>query len=325
MKKYHISDNDLDGVSALDLSELAFGEEVTTVASTTRTIDPMVQDFVENQWDKDTLLIITDLSIDSRELADAIDEKVKEGYQIVLIDHHPTAFWLNDYSWATVVNVENGVKTSATTMYLDYLNQNHDFINTQMILDYTQLVREYDTWDWFYVGIEVNGVKQPNYRSKRLNDLLYIIGEKKFRHMVVEKLSDPRHCNFLFSLSEKDEYVLDVEQYRIEAYIKQKKEEMKVIPFTLNDREYQVAVMTTERYHSELGNAICRDFEHVDFVAMSEVGRMKISFRASKSDVDTSVVAKHFGGGGHAPASGCGLNGTTMPIFLQPLLETSKN
>jgi len=317
MKKIHISDNDLDGVSALFLSNLAFKkEELKVIASTTRAIDSLVESIVENEWDKETLLIITDLSIDSRQLADKIDRKVKEGYSIALIDHHPTAFWLNDYSWATVVNVENGEKTSATTMYLDFLKQQHALKESSIVDDYAELVRSYDTWDWWYVGVEVEGKIVPNYRSKRLNDLLYIVGKDYFEKMVLEKLNSKIDA---FHLDEKEEFLLDIEQYRIEEYIEKKKKELKVIPFVL-DKEYQTAVIIAETHVSELGNVICREREDVDFVSMIDVGKGKISFRASKSHVDVSVVAKAFDGGGHASASGCDLNETTIPVFLKPFL-----
>lgn len=321
MRAYHISDNDFDGVSALYLSERAFGENVVMVASTTRTIDPMVQEFVENVWDKDTLFIITDLSIDSKELADAIDQKVKEGYQMALIDHHPTAFWLNEYEWATVENVQDGVKTSATSMYADYLEKEHDLYRSPIINDYVELVRKYDTWDWFNVGVVENGKQVPEVRAKRLNNLLYMIGEDSFADMVISKFNQGHGVQGKkFELDKEQEYLLNAEQHRIEEYIKAKKEEMIIVPLTFSGRTYQVSLFSAEQYNSELGNEICRTYEEVDFVAMSNVGRGSISFRASKPDVDVSVVAKLFGGGGHAPAGGCDLNSETAPHFLMPLL-----
>lgn len=325
MNVYHISDNDLDGVSALYLSELTFPKEnLKVIRSRTRTIDKMVKEFVENKWDKNTLFVITDLSIDSQELAELIDQKVKEGYQMKLIDHHPTAFWLNEYSWATVVNEENGVKTSATSMYFDYLKEHHGLDVTDLLADYVELVRQYDTWDWFNVGLIVNGEKVPNERSKRLNDLLYIVGKDRFRESVLEKLqNDPDYESFSFT--EKEEYILDVEQYRIEEYIASKEKQMKTTEFTLDERSYQVGLIIGENYHSELGNAICREHPEIDFVVIMDVGRHKISFRATKTDVDVSVVAKHFGGGGHAPTAGCPLNENSIPVFLQPLLPKSKS
>jgi oligoribonuclease NrnB/cAMP/cGMP phosphodiesterase (DHH superfamily) len=315
---YHISDNDWDGVSALYVSELAFGETVKTVASNVRKIDEVVQKYVENKWNKDTLLLITDLSIESKELADVIDQKVREGYSMLLIDHHPTAFWLNEYSWATVTNVDNGVKTCATTMLYDYLVKNGYLSKTAIVNDYVELVRQYDTWDWWYVGVEVNGEMQPNYRSKKINDLLWIIGRKSFGDRVLSALKSDGD---VFNLTEREEYLLEVEQYRIDEYIKKKKAEMKLAPFSFEGREYQMAVMVADKYVSELGNVICKEREDIDFAVMIDIGKLKISFRATKEDVNTGLIAKSFGGGGHAPASGCDLDVVTTPVFLQPLFE----
>ena len=50
---------------------------------------------------------------------------------------------------------------------------------------------------------------------------------------------------------------------------------------------------------------------------------VKISWRALEQGVDVSIVAKHFGGGGHAAAAGADIPGTLSEI--QPLvLKTTK-
>lgn len=173
MKSYHISDNDLDGVGCLYLGELAFSEDSTFIASPTRDIDEMVREFIHNEWDKETLLIITDLSV-GEEVAVEIDQKVQEGYQAVLLDHHPTALELNKYDWATVkITNEEGEKVSGTSLFLQYLNENHNFMNTRMILQFTELVRSYDVWDWAKTG---------NQQAKRLNDLLYMLAGTASAH-----------------------------------------------------------------------------------------------------------------------------------------------
>lgn len=310
MKAYHISDNDLDGVGSLYLSELVFTKDSTFIAAPTRNIDGMVRKFMGN-WDKDTLLIITDLSV-SEEVAIEIDNRVKEGYQAVLLDHHPTALALDKYEWATVkIQNEEGEKVSATSLHLQYLNENHNLLYTRMILQFTELVRSYDCWDWKITG---------NQNAKRLNDILYIVGRDRFRTLMLNKLTDPMH-HLKFEFNELEEYLLDVEQERIQLYVQDKEKQMKVITFLQHGREYKVGVLTVERYHSELGNILCTKYPELDFVAMTDLTFKKISFRANKPSIDVSIVAKEFDGGGHPPAAGCSLNPVTSATFLLPLLS----
>lgn len=137
---------------------------------------------------------------------------------------------------------------------------------------------------------------------------------------MMEKLTDPKHHK-KFKFNKLEEYLLDVEQERIQLYVEDKKKQVKVIQFLLNERTYTIGVLTVERYHSELGNILCTQYPEFDFVAMTDMTFKKISFRANKTDVDVSVVAREFNGGGHPPAAGCALTPVTAEVFLSPLIS----
>lgn len=47
-------------------------------------------------------------------------------------------------------------------------------------------------------------------------------------------------------------------------------------------------------------------------------GHVKVSWRGLEKGVDVSIVANHFGGGGHAPAAGATIKGQLDE--LQPLI-----
>jgi len=311
VKIFHISHDDLDGVGALQLTKLAFSPEqiLGTKPTPIKNIDKDVEKFVRTKWEKDTLFIISDLSV-NEEVAKLIDKKVQEGYQVQLIDHHPTALWLMEtYDWATVIP-ENGQKTCATQLYLNYLVEKGYLTPSSIIKDYVELVRSYDVWDWY----------PDNLRAKELNDLLYIIGRNSFDEFVLARLQNDSLKEETFSFGEKEVYLLEVEQTRIEKYIKQKEKELTKVHHTIDGRDYLVGVIAIENYHSETGNDLCRKEEDMDFIAMVDVGKQKISFRTIKEDVNVSLIAKFFGGGGHPKSSGCTLYEETISLFLNPIV-----
>jgi oligoribonuclease NrnB/cAMP/cGMP phosphodiesterase (DHH superfamily) len=81
---------------------------------------------------------------------------------------------------------------------------------------------------------------------------------------------------------------------------------------------YKVGVTNQSDHASEVGSAICT-LEGVDFgivYCITRDNEVLLSLR-SVGNFDTSVIAKHFGGGGHANASGCRLKLEDLPKFLK--------
>lgn len=80
------------------------------------------------------------------------------------------------------------------------------------------------------------------------------------------------------------------------------------------------AVNANNLFSSELGSKLCRlDDEHKYAItfAFVEKNRVKCSIR-STDDLDCSLIAKHFGGGGHPQASGFNL---TFEQFQKYILK----
>lgn len=82
-----------------------------------------------------------------------------------LLDHHQTALHLNQYEWGKVVlEDEQGLLTSATSLFYQYLVMHGLLEKTDVLTEFVELVRQYDTWEW-----ERNG----NYQAQRLNALFF--------------------------------------------------------------------------------------------------------------------------------------------------------
>ena len=57
-----------------------------------------------------------------------------------------------------------------------------------------------------------------------------------------------------------------------------------------------------------------RGVEAAALLREEEPGRFRVSLRSRGDDVDVSAVARHFGGGGHAQASGCRIEGEAAAV-----------
>ena len=80
--------------------------------------------------------------------------------------------------------------------------------------------------------------------------------------------------------------------------------------------DYLAGIVYAESYHSELGNELGKEYPHLDYIAMLNMGGKRISLRTIHDHVDVSEVAGHYGGGGHAKAAGCSLTNEAYKQFV---------
>lgn len=277
---------DLDGVSCEILGKIAFGEDIDVVRCGYGNIDDKVEEFINSDEEYDKLFI-TDISV-KKELADALNNVSDK---VILLDHHKTALWLNEYPFALVqVEDESVGKMCGAYLFYEYLKKNHkEFDDTPALKLFIDYVRMYDTWEW--------KEKYDNIIPKRLNDLMYIDGPNEFIDKMVYRLG-----NNLFILDDTDLMKLQIEQTYINSYIAQKNETLMI-----NDDlfpEYTVGITFADKYISELGNKLCELHPELDFVVLINMSTLTVSYRTVKDDLDLSDIAKRFGGGGHPKASG---------------------
>ncbi|MEQ6389332.1 oligoribonuclease [Bacillaceae bacterium S4-13-58] len=306
-----MSHNDLDGVSCGILAKLAFGDDVQVRYHSISSLDRDVENFVE-QGNKDIFLLITDLSV-SEENALRLQEFYELGGMVQLIDHHKTALFLNDFNWGKVVVENEGKLTSATSLLYDYLVANEFLTPSLAISEYVELVRQYDTWEW---------EKNQNEKAKRLNSLFFLVSIETFEEKMLQRLTGSDSFDF----DDFEKKILEMEEEKIDRYIRRKKRE---VTQTKIDGKY-VGIVYAEQYHSELGNELGKEFPHLDYIAILNIGGKRMGFRTIHDDVDVSAVAGNYGGGGHEKASGASMNQQAYDEFvaktfsMQPLREDAK-
>ncbi|GAA3325677.1 hypothetical protein GCM10020331_058540 [Ectobacillus funiculus] len=78
---------------------------------------------------------------------------------------------------------------------------------------------------------------------------------------------------------------------KIKRYVRKKKKR-ELIQTTIND--LCVGVVHAESYHSELGNELGKEYEHLDYIAIVNMGGRKVGFRTIHDSVDVSEIAGFF-------------------------------
>ena len=294
---------DLDGVSCEILGKIAFEEDINVVRCNYGDIDAKVEEFINSAEEYDKLFI-TDISV-NKEIADKL---LSISDKVILLDHHKTALWLNEYPYALVqVEDESIGKMCGAYLFYEYLKKNHkEFDDTPALKLFIDYVRMYDTWEW--------KEKYDNIIPKRLNDLMYIDGPNEFIDKMVYRLG-----NNLFIFDDTDLMKLQIEQTYINSYITQKNETLMV-----NDDlfpGYTVGITFADKYISELGNKLCELHPELDFVVLINMSTLTVSYRTVKDDLDLSDIAKRFGGGGHPKASGSRFDASIVNDMLNNIFR----
>ncbi|WP_026694312.1 DHH family phosphoesterase [Peribacillus kribbensis] len=294
-----LTHNDLDGVGCGILGKLAFGDQIDVRYNSIASLNRQVEQFLEKK-DVSQTLLITDLSV-SEKNEEAVEEFFRNGGQVTLIDHHVTAIHLNQYEWGFVaVEDEEGRPASATSLFYQYL-MTHEFLTGSRAIDeFVELVRQYDTWEW---------ERLANQDAKRLNDLFFMLSFEEFEEKMTRRLLE----NEQFGFDELETKLLDIEENKIERYIRRKKREV-YQTFIEGDC---AGIVHAESYHSELGNELMKEFNHLDYIAIVMVGGKRISLRTSHDDIDVSKIAGRYQGGGHQKASGCNLTQEGFRTFVE--------
>jgi oligoribonuclease NrnB/cAMP/cGMP phosphodiesterase (DHH superfamily) len=276
---------DLDGIGCAVLAKIAFCG-VSVSYCNYDDINEEVSKFIAEKNNFD-MCHITDISI-TDELAKTINEEFDNFY---LLDHHPTALYLNKYNYCTVKieDEETQIKTSGTELYYKWLVENGYLRKTSVLDRFVELVKNYDTWRWSILGDE--GVI-----CKQVNDLLYLYGRDKFITWCISEIHDgvfPR-------LYTADELVLKIKQKEIDDYVEAKDKQLFIDDLCGRTCGFVFA----EKYPSELGNRLCKMHPEIDFVAIINMDGI-VSYRAVKDDIDLGKdIAQIFGGGGHPKAAG---------------------
>jgi len=292
MKVKLFTHTDLDGIGCVIIAKLAFPTVDIEYCNYDDINEKILNYMTTDGYKNFDLTYITDISVNEK-VAEIIDEICKPE-SFVLLDHHKTALWLNKYRWTCISEyIDENTKHSGTEMLyhniINYYINEVEFRHVDLTnaFDFVEIVRQYDTWEF--------KTKYNNILPKQVNDLMYLLGRDEFIDNAIYQIIMLHE----YKLTVDNFMLLKKNQEKIDKYIESKEKTIivKVI------QGYKAGVVFAEQYHSELGNKLSEMHPELDFIAMINPSH-SISYRTVKKNIDLSVIADSYKGGGHAQASG---------------------
>lgn len=287
-KIYLFTHTDLDGIGCAVLAKYAFHDDVLQIEYCDNgEVDEKILRFLSDTTAKG-ICCITDISM-SEKVAELIEADNGKRVEFHLLDHHPTAEFLNRYKWADVVEAhQNGMRTCGTELFYEWLIKNGYLEDKPEIRKFVNLVRDYDTWRWAELGEEGKICKQ-------VNDLFHLYGKEEF---ITQYISQIRQKTFPY-LTLENRAALKAEQKNVDHYVEEKNETITVMKL----QGYDCGIVFADRYFSELGDRLATMHPELDIIVMIDMDG-KISYRTVRDDINLGEFAKAYGGGGHAKAAG---------------------
>ena len=275
----HIAD--ADGAFPIILSKLVF-DNIDVISCDINEVDDNLKKIIDNY----DLIYIVDLNV-SDEMADYINNSDYKN-KIKVYDHHESRINLNKYSFEEVILEQNGIKECGTTLYYNHLKEviNNPVLSKKSLIKMIELVRQNDTFDF------TNELKDEAFKFASLYN---IYGRENYINHFIEYIK--KNDDFIFNGIELE--LIKVEEDRIKRYIEEKLKNVKKAK--IND--ISVGIVFAESNRSALGHAIVDTMPDIDIAVVINVDR-SVSYRASKEEVDTNLLAVPNGGGGHKHASG---------------------
>jgi oligoribonuclease NrnB/cAMP/cGMP phosphodiesterase (DHH superfamily) len=310
-----LTHTDLDGSGPVVLLRKVF-KDLTVKHCSNNTMSFDIKNAVCNpEVNEDyDFIFVTDISCNE---ADA--EKINSNShhdRLILLDHHPTATHLNQYSWACVqvAPFEDSYRmeyypegadahTSATSLVFDYLEYagyvSEDDYRTERLREIVHIIASYDTWDW-------HTVFDDREICQTLDKLFDIYGAKRMEN----KLYDYIWCDFIHPdlITETDQLFLDVEADKVAAYV-DSLQKFKTGNLQMNGRYYSIVFCSSSSYLMETFERmeeLCPDYDL--YCVNYGTG---LSIRSRRDDIHVGELMKSVGGGGHA-----GAGGVKIPVDL---------
>ena len=279
----HIADP--DGITPIILLKLLNLDFEYELFEATKLSEFILEKINTDYFEKYEDIFIVDLGI-NKECADKI-ENSKYKNKFKLFDHHESNKFLNNYEFARVVEEVDGFKECGTSIFFSYLVNNYEnsILTKESVVTFVELVRENDTWQ--FTELEED--------AHNLSALFSFYGKETYIDVYTEFLKK----NDKFHFNRTELLILKSLNRQMKEYLEEKKD--KVIIRNING--YKVGIVFAERYRSNLGNYLAKEYsDSVDFICIINIAR-HISLRGIKIDKPVNKFAEIYGGGGHPLAS----------------------
>ncbi|MCW8822369.1 MAG: DHHA1 domain-containing protein [Sulfurovum sp.] len=319
---YHLSHIDLDGYGCQYLSQQCFdtidcynanyGPEVA--ARLGEIVKKIEQDKFLHGDDVESLILITDLNLTTKEGTWIENEAVRIGAKLQLLDHHATgATAAERFAWYKLDTTR-----CATLIAYDWLQQHYNFDKTNDLAAIVKAINAIDIWvsddALFEYGKVMLGMISG---AREINRILFPVQDRAFKLSLIEaakqraneedapiQLDDDLHqIKKAFFRQIQNNTKDNLVAYYVTDLLTKDKQRL-----TINYKGYKGILGYNVGNASIIGNACMVANDDYDFY-------MDINFRGhfslrSNNKLDVSAMASHIGnGGGHPNASGGKIDG----------------
>lgn len=182
-------------------------------------------------------------------------------------------------------------KESGTSLFYEYLKENHLILNSYIIDEFVELTRQYDTWEWY---------ERKNILARKLHIIFETKGIDYYLNLINKILLN---CK-AFTLSEEAERIVDDFNNKLTIVINNQLSKMIVKEFEIDNTKFKVGyVKLLYKYRNDIVDVVKDNNDRdIDAIGMIITDKESISYRSIK-DVDVSIIAFYFGGTGHKNAA----------------------
>ena len=196
---------------------------------------------------------------------------------------------------------------SGTSLLAEALLRYFEYIQDPQfhIYDFSELVRQWDTWDWKNAYPK----DAPNLEPKKLNSLFNMIDHNEFVQIFVENDTS----KILLWDRSKYKALLDYNEFALQKNIKDAK--TNGVRYELKNGKKMLIIGDYKSSVGEIADGIFADIAFADIDVVMSIGFKAVSFR-SRNNVDIpfdcSKLAMELGGGGHPNAAGAVIQSHTL-------------
>lgn len=280
MKDLLITHTDLDGISPIILMNIT-EREFDFKSIEINEVEETFQELFTTDLSQYTNIYITDLTI-----PESIYTRLIEMNNVLVFDHHETHLYATKYNFTTIKVSDFGHLTCGTELFYNYLKKLYPHLDTPLIREYVDLVRQIDTWDFTNLTL-----------AKQVGALPFIYGKKEFIKSLSKRLKKNKEK---FELTAFEKRYLKIKKEEETNFIESKNKQM--VKYLIEGRKCGV-VFASNCNKSELGNVLATNHPELDLIIIIDTAKA-ISYRTAHDDIRVNDFATLFGGGGHQKASG---------------------
>lgn len=302
--------SDIDGMGNAVLAKLAFSSPEYVLCETFN-LQNEISKYYENGkiYDYD-FIFVTDLWLEEPTLSKVAEDKRLQG-KFFVFDHHKSAIEgnYNRYPFTTIrLSDERGL-CSGTSLFYEYLvNENFLDPDNELIREFSELTRKYDTWEW--------KTKYDDEAPHELTLLFDSVGCEGYIKLMYEKLKNSKLKSFEFD---------SLERMLINNKIDQVKEALSNYAKKIHYREVlglkAGIVFIDYQYRNDLAEYFRENNFDMDFTMLVALDYGTISYRNVKEGVDVRLIAEAMGGRGHDKAASSPISQEVKEELLNILIN----